>query len=284
MNTEKDSLRVALISDVFFDGTGPERLLARLNEAREQGAELAIVPELPLNDWRPFTRDALDEDAESDGGPRQQTMGRAAREAGVALLGGVILSHAGQRRNTAVLFDRRGELIHRYAKVHLPNEPGYYEPCHYEAGDSQAEVIHDLGFPVGIQICSDINRPQGTRLLAAAGAMAVLNPRANSLREYERWRSVFVASAITNAVYVLSVNRPRPEHGVGLGGPSVCVSPEGNFLIETTDPVACATLERASVERGRAMYPGYLDVRADIYADAWARIAESKTPAEPPRV
>lgn len=77
--------------------------------------------------------------------------------------------------------------------------------------------------------------------------------------------------------YVISVNRPRPEPGVALGGPSVVVAPNGEVVLETTDPVAVCTLSRYEVQRARKEYPGYLPVRAAFYAKAWSKVSQSSS-------
>jgi predicted amidohydrolase len=102
---------------------------------------------------------------------------------------------------------------------------------------------------------------------------AILIPRASEERTYQRWKSVFRANADTSGSYVLSVNRPEPEEGVLLGGPSIAVDPNGNVLLETTDQVAIVSLESRVVSAARIAYPGYLPVRARLYADAWGEIA-----------
>jgi hypothetical protein len=79
---------------------------------------------------------------------------------------------------------------------------------------------------------------------------------------------------------VLSVNRPDPEPGALIGGPSVAVDPGGNAIVETTDTLALVTLDAAVVQKARTAYPGYLPVRARLYADAWAEIATAD--GEPP--
>ncbi|MGH2446695.1 MAG: nitrilase-related carbon-nitrogen hydrolase, partial [Candidatus Limnocylindria bacterium] len=122
---------------------------------------------------------------------------------------------------------------------------------------------------------SDNNRPQGMHLLGAQGAMAMLNPRASEERSYQRWKTVFRANALTSCVYVLSVNRPHPENGVLIGGPSVAFDPNGNVLLETTDRLALVTLDAKVVTDARRAYPGYLPIRARLYADAWDEIARS---------
>ena len=83
-------LTVALISEVFYEADGPARLIDRVAEAAGRGADLAVVPEIPLNPWRPATKTAVEEDAEPEGGPRTQAMAEAARRARIGLVGGII--------------------------------------------------------------------------------------------------------------------------------------------------------------------------------------------------
>jgi predicted amidohydrolase len=274
-----DRLTVALVSEVYHDADGPDRLRARLREARAKGAELALLPELPLNPWRPATKEPVDDDAEPEGGPRTQAMAAAAREAGVALVGGIIQRDraTGRRTSRALIFDRSGELIASYEKLHLPEEPGFWETSHYEPGTAAPQVIVALGLPFGVQICSDINRPEGSHLLGAQGALAILVPRSTEQRTYERWKFVFIANSLTSCAYVLSVNRPAPELGVLIGGPSVAVDPNGKVLVETTDPLAVLSVDTNVVADARQRYPGYLPVRARLYADAWQRLADKDT-------
>ena len=271
----KETLTVALISEVFWQQDGPARLIHVLGQAARQGAELAVLPELPMNPWRPATKEAVDDDAEEEGGRRTQTMAEAARAAGVGVVGGIIARHpaTGRRTSRALLFDGTGRIVARYEKLHLPAEPGFWETSHYEAGTTPPRAIHHFPLSVGLQICSDINRPQGSHLLGAQGTEAMLAPRATEQRTYERWRVVFRANALTACAYVLSVNRPAPEDGVLIGGPSVAVDPHGDVIVETTDRLAVVTLEREVVRQARGAYPGYLPVRAALYARAWGELA-----------
>lgn len=271
-----DTLTVALISEVFPAQSDKARLRDRLSEAKSAGADLAILPELPLNPWSPATKNAQDEDAELPSGPRHEIQSRCASEVGIALVGGAIVRNpdTGVRRNTALLFDPHGELVGTYCKLHLPEEPGFWETSHYEPGVETATPFDHLGFPFGVQLCSDINRPQGCHLLGARGALAVVAPRATELAGYTNWRPVFIANALTSAMYVLSVNRPAPEQDVLIGGPSIAVAPTGEVILESTDPVSVVTLKREVVEQARIDYPGYLPVRSDLYAQAWSTIAQ----------
>ena len=269
------SLTVALVSDVFFDASGADRLRERLRDARARGADLALLPEIPLNPWSPATTTVREDDAEPPGGPRHQTLAACARDARIGVVGGAIVRDpaTGVRHNTALVFDARGELVARYAKVHLPDEQGFHEPCHYAPGTRMADVVEAFGLPFGVQICSDMNRPQGSHLLGAMGAAAILNPRATQAATFERWKLIFRANAVTSCAYVLSVTRPGPEQGVAIGGASVAVDPDGSVLLETTDPIACVTLDESVVQRAKQKYPGYLQVNAALYARGWSSVA-----------
>jgi predicted amidohydrolase len=267
-------LTVALISEVFWEADGVQRLRQRLAEAADRGADLAVLPEIPLNPWRPATKEANDDDAEPMDGPRARAQQEAAAEAEIGLVGGIIhRAEDGRRTSRALVIDRAGQVRATYETLHLPEEPGFWETSHYEPGMEAPQRIDAFGVPIGVQICSDNNRPEGTHLLGAQGAFAVIVPRASEERSYQRWKTVFRSNALTGCVYVLSVNRPHPEEGVLIGGPSVAVGPNGELLVETTDPMAIVTLDAGVVTDARRAYPGYLPIRARLYADAWADIA-----------
>jgi predicted amidohydrolase len=272
---EDGRLTVALVSEVFWEPDGLGRLAERLDQCVQRGADLAVLPELALHPWRPATKEAVDDDAEPMEGPRGQALTTAAREAGIGLVGGIIHGdpETGRRTSRALVFNRSGELVATYEKLHLPEEPGFWETSHYDPGTEAPRRIDAFGLPVGVQICSDTNRPEGSHLLGAQGAQAILIPRASEERTYQRWKIVFRANALTSCSYVLSVNRPDPEAGVLLGGPSIAVDPNGNVLLETTDRIAIVTLESRVVSAARIAYPGYLPERARLYADAWGEIA-----------
>jgi predicted amidohydrolase len=267
-------LTVALISEVFWEPDGDQRLKQRLAEVAERGADLAVLPELPLNPWRPSTREAKAEDAEPMDGPRATAQREAAAEAGIGLIGGIIHRDEGGRRTSrALIIDASGAIRATYEKLHLPEEPGFWETSHYEPGTEAPKRIDAFGVPIGVQLCSDNNRPEGTHLLGAQGAMAMINPRATEEKTYQRWKTVFRANALTSTLYVLSVNRPHPEDGVLIGGPTVAFDPRGELLVETTEPIALVTLDARVVSEARRGYPGYLPVRARLYADAWGDVA-----------
>jgi predicted amidohydrolase len=269
-----DALAVALVSQVFPEERDWAHLPEVLARARSRGADLAVLPEIPLNPWSPATRLPRAEDAEEVDGPRQSALSGAAAEAGIAVLGGAIVRDpdTGARYNTALLYDARGSCLARYRKVHLPEEEGYWETSHYEPGQDPPAVIPGLPLLVGLQICSDVNRPTGFQLLAAMGAELVIAPRCTPAQSFERWRLVLRANAVTSSVYVISTNRPAPGPGGMIGGPSVAIAPDGTVLLETTAPLQVVTLRREAVRAARADYPGYLKVYPGLYARGWAGV------------
>ena len=277
-------LVVALVHDVFPDAAGPDRLAERLAAARDAGADLALLPELPLDGWVGSTREPRDADAEPPGGPRHRLLARAARRSGVAVQGGAIVVDpvTGRRFNRSLLLDATGELVATYDKLHLPSEPGFWESDHYHPGESPPRPVELAGFRLGLLICSDVQRPTLCNLLGLAGVELIAAPRATPPESYERWRTVLRADALTSATYLISVNRPAGRDAIAIGGPSVVVAPDGEVVLETTGPVATVALERSAVAAARADYPGYLAVRAGLYARAWASLAAAPPKAEVP--
>ncbi len=264
-------LRVALISDVFFGDDAASRLRSRLTHAREQGATLAVLPELPLDPWIPAGREVRASDAEPPGGPRQQRLAQAAREVGIAVLGGAIVVDptSSRRQNQAIVVDADGQERGRYAKLHLPQEPGFWEADHYEPGDGALPLMALDGVLLGIQICSDIQRPQGAHVLAARGARLLCHPRATEPGTFDSWELVMRATARTAGVWIVSVNRPRPEGEASLGGPSIAIDPHGEVIAKGSETFTFITIDTARNDRATRDYPGYLAVRSDLYANAW---------------
>lgn len=276
------TLTVAVVTDVFPESADWDRLVAVAQEAREGGAELVILPELPLNPWSPRSKELRDEDAEEEGGPRHRALAAAARKAGVGVVGGAIVRHprSGNRYNTALVFDPRGRLVARYRKVHLPYEEGYWEADHYRPGQEPPRLVEGFPLRLGLQICSDVNRPTGCELLAALGAEVIVAPRCTPAETYERWRLVLRANAVMASAYLISTNRPTPPSprpGESIGGPSVAIAPDGEVLLETTQPLAWITLRKEAVSAAREAYPGYLARYPRLYARGWQGVDRGET-------
>ena len=271
---------IGLLSKVYPTKATWDDLAIDLAEAASLNASLVILPELPLNKWSPSSREASNEDAEPWQGPRWKTQSEAAKKSKVALLGGIIVKDKfGTRRNTAVLFNKDGNYCGHFSKIHIPDEPGFRERNHYEPGN-QLEGPFDVdNIKIGLQICSDLNRPSGSLILAARGAHLIACPRATELATAERWRPVVQAIALTSSCWVASVNRPSPEDGVLLGGPSWLATPDGKMLIESTEKIATAKVNFHNINQYKNdQYPGYLDLRSDIYANGWSSLPPKRLP------
>ena len=271
-----ENLTIAMVSDVFFDDGAKERLTERLQEVKNAGAQLAVLPEIACNPWSPSTKNLRDDDAEELGGTRCAMQSEAAKEVGIGLIGSAILQSSGERYNTCLFWDENGELLGTYQKHHLPEEDGFWETSHYSpAPESMGfPVFNFLGFNIGIQICSDMNRPQGSHLLGAAGADVIVGPRSSELATYDKWRPVWIANALTTGCYVCSVNRPEPEGGVLIGGPSIAVAPDGEVIAESRSAITVFTVRQSTIEEARIDYPGYLPCRSDVYAVGWNAIKD----------
>jgi predicted amidohydrolase len=264
-----------MITEVFQLDRGIGNLTRTLEEARDAGAELAVLPELPLDRWFPISREPSDDDAEAPGGPRHRTLSGAAASTGIGVLGGAVVRDpdTGRRHNTALAFDSGGVLVGSYRKVHLPFEEGFWEAAHYEPGGDPPEVMGGFSLPIGFQICSDANRTSGSHLLAAQGAAVIFVPRATPAASWQRWKLILRANAVTSGAWVVTVNRPPlADVDSPIGGPSAAIAPDGEVACETTDTMAIVDLDSGSVARARNDYPGYLDFHPKVHASGWQKL------------
>jgi N-carbamoylputrescine amidase len=263
--------RIALLRDVFPSPDMGDALTARLAEAKAGGADLVCLPETPSLPWAPCSRTANPDHAEPIGGPRCTMQANAAQAAGIALVGGGICTDEdGNRFNTALCFDATGTLVMQYRKMHIPDEEGFWEADHYGSGQEAPMPCVLGGMTIGIQICSDNNRPFGCQHLAVHGCAVILNPRATEAGTLDTWMTIWKANALTTGCWILSVNRPGPEGGTPIDGPSIAVSPSGEVVLETEDALAMVDIDLDAVADARRNYPAYLAVPTDCYARAWA--------------
>ncbi len=152
------NLKVALVSQVFSD---PPEIGGVFEKIKQSGASLAVFPELTMDPWWPARRLA---DSPPPVFSNLEAIQRQCLESSLAAVAtGVEQTLAGPRQ-AAYLFGPSGERLLRYKKTHLPQEPGFWEQDYYQGGSQAPQVSDDLGFPLGLQICSDTNRPNGSFL------------------------------------------------------------------------------------------------------------------------
>ena len=257
-------------------GADGVRLKQRLAEAAERGADLAVLPEIPLNPWSPATKEAQDDDAEPMDGPARRAQAEAAAEAGIGLVGGIIhRAEDGRRTSRALVIDAHGEVRATYEKLHLPEEPGFWETSHYEPGTAAPGRIDAFGVPIGVQICSDNNRPEGTHLLGAQGAMAMLNPRATEEKHLPAMEDGLPRER-ADELLLRPVGQPAVPRG---GGPDRRTErghrPDRRCARRDDRSAGAGHRRRHRRDRGAARVPRLPARAGRLYAEAWGEIARS---------
>ena len=264
-----------------------KKAVARVGEARKKGADVVCLPELYRSPYFCQKEDArLFDLAEPVPGPSTEALGRAAREAGVVVVAPIFEKRAlGLYHNTAAIIDTNGEVAGLYRKMHIPDDPAFYEKFYFTPGDLGFRAIDTQKGKIGTLICWDQWYPEGARLTALQGAAVLFYPTAIGWHPHEKaehgvpqrdaWRTIQRGHAIANGVYVAVVNRVGheipPEGGPGLEfwGSSFVADPFGVVIAEgSTDKeeILVAKVDLARIEEVRRNWPFLRDRRIDAYA------------------
>lgn len=257
-----------------------------IQEAVRGGARLIVLPELHAGLYFCQTEslDAFDQ-AEPIPGPSCERLGGLARELGVVIVGSLFERRApGLYHNTAVVLERDGSLAGRYRKMHIPDDPAFYEKFYFTPGDLGFQAFDLRAGRIGTLICWDQWYPEGARLTALQGAMVLFYPTAIGWHPHEKaqhgaaqrdaWRTVQRGHAIANGVYVAAVNRvghERPEPtapGLEFWGTSFLCDPFGVVLAEAStdrEEILVAEVDPARIEEVRRGWPFLRDRRIDAY-------------------
>ena len=258
-----------------------------VREAARQGAEVICLPELFRSPYFCQKEDAdLFDLAEPVPGPSTEALGRVAGEAGVAVLVPIFERRAaGLYHNSAVLLDERGEVVGLYRKMHIPDDPLFYEKFYFTPGDRGFQAFDTAAGRVGALICWDQWYPEGARLTAMRGASVLFYPTAIGWHPHEKeqygpeqrsaWQTIQRSHAIANGVYVAAVNRigheVPAEGGPGLEfwGSSFLADPFGVVVAEAStdrEEVLVAEVSTGRIEEVRRNWPFLRDRRVDAYA------------------
>ena len=265
----------------------------RIREAAGKGAQIVCVQELFRSQYFCQREDAaLFDLAEPVPGPTSESFARLARELQVAIVGSVFERRAaGVYHNTALVVDADGSLLGIYRKMHIPDDPGYYEKYYFAPGD--------LGFPcfdtrfarVAPLVCWDQWYPEAARLAALAGAQVLFYPTAigwhpaekarDGAAQLDAWRTIQRAHAIANGLYVAAVNRVGyegpPETGLEFWGGSFVVDPFGQVLAEAShdrEETLVVECDPRRIEEVRRDWPFLRDRRIDAYTGIVSRLIE----------
>ena len=263
------------------------KAVARVAEAKKAGADVVCLPELYRSPYFCQKEDArLFDLAEPVPGPSTEALGRAAREAGVVVVAPVFERRApGLYHNSAAIIDTTGEVAGLYRKMHIPDDPAFYEKFYFTPGDLGFRAIDTQKGKIGTLICWDQWYPEGARLTALQGAVVLFYPTAIGWHPHEKaehgvpqrdaWRTIQRGHAIANGVYVAVVNRVGhevpPEGGPGLEfwGSSFVADPFGIVVAEAStdrEEILVAKVDLARIEEVRRNWPFLRDRRIDAYA------------------
>ena len=287
-------LPVALVQDRDHGSTEANlaNIEARVAEAAARGAKLVLLQELHNGAYFCQHESTAEFDrAEPIPGPSTERLGALAKKHGVVIVGSLFERRAaGLYHNTAVVFETDGRLVGKYRKMHIPDDPGFYEKFYFTPGDLGFEPINTSVGRLGVLVCWDQWYPEGARLMALAGAELLLYPTAigwdpdDAQDEKDRQRDAWVLShrghAVANGLPVLSCNRvghePSPigASGITFWGNSHVLGPQGEFLAEagTDSPeILMANVDLARSEQVRRIWPFLRDRRIDAYQDLLRR-------------
>lgn len=276
-------------------GPDPEvnltRAIEHIREAGSRGANVVCLPELFKAQYFCQREDLhLFDLAEPIPGPSTQRLGEAAREARVVLVASLFERRAaGLYHNTAVTLNTDGAIISVYRKMHIPDDPLYYEKYYFTPGDLGFQAVDTASGRIGTLVCWDQWYPEGARLTALQGAEVLFYPTAigwhpaekeqYGVAQYDAWQTIQRGHAIANGVYVAGVNRVGHESGDILGnrvegpglefwGGSFLADPFGRIIAKashTEEEILIGEIDLALMEETRRNWPFLRDRRIDAY-------------------
>jgi N-carbamoylputrescine amidase len=285
----KPTFRVGLVQMAMSREAGEnlEKAVARVREAARAGAEVVCLPELFRSPYFCQKEDpALFDLAETVPGPSTEALGRAAKESGVAVVAPIFERRAaGLYHNSAVILDADGTVAGLYRKMHIPDDPLFYEKFYFTPGDLGFQAFDTKPGRIGALICWDQWYPEGARLTALRGAAVLFYPTAIGWHPREKaqhgpaqrsaWQTIQRSHAIANGVYVAVVNRVGheipPEGGPGLEfwGSSFLADPFGVVVAEAStdkEEILVGEVSLPRIEEVRRNWPFLRDRRIDAYA------------------
>jgi N-carbamoylputrescine amidase len=269
-----------------------ERAVERIAAAAKKGAQIVCLQELFRSLYFPQGEDAkMFRLAEPIPGPTTETLRRLAREKEIVIIASIFERRsAGIYHNTAVIVDADGTLLGKYRKMHIPDDPSYYEKFYFTPGD--------LGFPsfqtrhakVGVLVCWDQWFPEAARLTSLAGAEILFyptaigwlpnEPRRIAQAQKSAWELIQRGHAVANGVYVAAVNRVGREGKLRFWGSSFVVSPFGEIVASAgadREEVLVARCNLEKIDETRQNWPFLRDRRIDAYAALATRFRDQES-------
>lgn len=290
--SKSNSVTVGLIQ--MSCGPNPDdnfkKAVSRIREAAKQGAQIVCLQELFRSQYFCQTEDVkLFSLAEPIPGPSTEALARVAREKKIVIVASLFEKRtAGIYHNTAVIINADGKIAGKYRKMHIPDDPLYYEKFYFTPGDLGFQT-HDTSFgKVGALVCWDQWFPEAARLTALSGAQFLFYPTAigwlpdetkeMNEAQHAAWETIQRAHAIANGVYVVVVNRVGQEGKLTFWGQSFVADPFGRIIAKASadeEEVLVVDCDLNKIEETRQNWPFLRDRRIDSYLPLSARFLET---------
>ena len=273
-----------------------ERLAQHIRDAASAGAELVVLQELHNSLYFCQTEDTEKFDlAEPIPGPSTAFYGSLAKELGIVIVTSLFERRAaGLYHNTAVVMERDGSIAGKYRKMHIPDDPAYYEKFYFTPGDLGFHPIDTSVGRLGVQVCWDQWYPEGARLMALQGAEILIYPTAigyessdsdeEKQRQREAWTTVQRGHAVANGLPVVTVNRTGHEadpsgqtNGIDFWGSSFVAGPQGEMLYrapESEEAVVVVDVDMRRSENVRRWWPFLRDRRIEEFSGLCKRFID----------
>ena len=264
-----------------------QKLQDNIRKAAAMGAELVVLQELHNGLYFCQTENTeLFNQAEPIPGPSTETFGKLAKELGIVLVLSLFERRApGLYHNTAVVLEKDGSIAGKYRKMHIPDDPAYYEKFYFTPGDLGFEPIDTSVGRLGVLVCWDQWYPEAARLMAMRGAEMLIYPTAigwestdtdeEKKRQLNAWITVQRGHAVANGLPVITVNRTGHEadpsgqtNGIQFWGNSFVAGPQGELLAEFTndqEEVRVVEIDKSRSENVRRWWPFFRDRRIDAF-------------------
>lgn len=264
-----------------------QKLQDNIRKAAAMGAELVVLQELHNGLYFCQTENTeIFNQAEPIPGPSTETFGKLAKELGIVLVLSLFERRApGLYHNTAVVLEKDGSIAGKYRKMHIPDDPAYYEKFYFTPGDLGFEPIDTSVGRLGVLVCWDQWYPEAARLMAMRGAEMLIYPTAigwestdteeEKKRQLNAWITVQRGHAVANGLPVITVNRtghePDPSgqtNGIQFWGNSFVAGPQGELLAEFTnekEEVCVVEVDKSRSENVRRWWPFFRDRRIDAF-------------------
>ena len=294
-------LKVGLVQMAM--GADPKPNLAKaidgVREAAGHGAKLVVLPELFRSRYFCQTEDAkLFELAEPVPGPSSDSLAALAKELGVTLVASLFEKRAaGVFHNTAAVLDADGRYLGKYRKMHIPDDPRYYEKFYFTPGDLGFKTFQTAAAQVGVLVCWDQWYPEAARLTAMQGAEILVYPTAigwhpgekatHGEHQHGAWETIQRSHAIANGCFVMAVNRvgfepdpsssSKPQAGIEFWGQSFIAAPDGRVIVRAPvehEAVLVQEIDLAEIDASRIGWPFFRDRRIDAYAEITKRFGD----------